>query len=61
MKLSFKMGKEVSKDKLNRNVRAHGNFSEYFPLLGLLLLTLELIGNTSHEYLIVTHSDLFFW
>ena len=61
MKLSFEMEKEVSKDKLNRNVNAHGNFSEYFPLLGLLLLTLELMGNTSHEYLIVTHSDLFFW
>tara|TARA_B100000768_G_C11083951_1_gene292051 strand:- start:175 stop:591 length:417 start_codon:yes stop_codon:yes gene_type:complete len=54
MKLFFKMEKEVSEDKLNRNVRAHGNFSEYFPLFSLLLLTLELMGNTSNEYLIVT-------
>ena len=28
MKLFFKMEKEVSEDKLNRNVRAHGSFSE---------------------------------
>ena len=32
MKLIFKMDKKVTETKLERNVRAHGNFSEYVPL-----------------------------
>ena len=38
MKLFFKMDKEVSVLKLDRNVRAHGNFSEYVPLFLILLM-----------------------
>jgi len=46
MKLFFKMDKEVTEEKLNRNIRAHGNFSEYVPLY-LLLLVSELVGVSS--------------
>ena len=42
MKLIFKMDKEVPPTKLERNVRAHGNFSEYVPIFLILLLLLEL-------------------
>ena len=42
MKLIFKMDKNISEKKLERNVRAHGNFSEYVPLF-LILLFLPLI------------------
>ena len=28
MKLFLKMDKEITEEKLNRNIRAHGNFSE---------------------------------
>tara|TARA_B100000902_G_C26408022_1_gene480932 strand:+ start:31 stop:444 length:414 start_codon:yes stop_codon:yes gene_type:complete len=41
MKLFFKMDKEISKTKLERNVRAHGNFSEYVPLFLILLFFAE--------------------
>ena len=34
MKLIFKMGEEIPETKLQRNVRAHGNFSEYVPFFG---------------------------
>ena len=37
MKLIFKMDKKVTENKLERNVRAHGNFSEYVPLFLILL------------------------
>ena len=37
MKLIFKMDKDISEKKLERNVRAHGNFSEYVPLFLILL------------------------
>jgi len=54
MKLFFKMDKEISPEKLNRNVRAHGNFSEYVPLYFLLLLVSELTEASSYDYMLVT-------
>jgi len=53
MKLIFKMDKEVPRTKLERNVRAHGNFSEYVPIFLILLLLLELSGAASFNYLLV--------
>jgi len=53
MKLFFKMDKEISSEKLNRNVRAHGNFSEYVPLYFLLLLVSELTEASSYDYMLV--------
>ena len=53
MKLFFKMDKEISPEKLNRNVRAHGNFSEYVPLYFLLLLVSELTEAFSYDYMLV--------
>ena len=53
MKLIFKMDKEVPRTKLERNVRAHGNFSEYVPIFLILLLILELSGTASFNYLMV--------
>ncbi len=53
MKLFFKMDKEISPEKLNRNVRAHGNFSEYVPLYFLLLLVSELTEASSYDYMLV--------
>ena len=32
MKFIFKIDKDISEKKLERNVRAHGNFSEYVPI-----------------------------
>jgi uncharacterized membrane protein YecN with MAPEG domain len=53
MKLFFKMDKEISPEKLNRNVRAHGNFSEYVPLYFLLLLVSELTEASSYDYMLI--------
>ena len=53
MKLIFKMDKEVPPTKLERNVRAHGNFSEYVPVFLILLLLLELPGTASFDYLLI--------
>ena len=53
MKLIFKMDKEVPPTKLERNVRAHGNFSEYVPVFLILLLLLELPETASFEYLLI--------
>ena len=53
MKLFFKMDEEVSEERLNRNIRAHGNFSEYVPLYLLLLLVSELVGVTSYHYMLI--------
>jgi uncharacterized membrane protein YecN with MAPEG domain len=53
MKLFFKIDKEISPEKLNRNVRAHGNFSEYVPLYFLLLLVSELTEASSYDYMLV--------
>ena len=41
MKLIFKMDKEIPERKLQRNVRAHGNFSEYVPIFLVLLMNLS--------------------
>ena len=41
MKLIFKMDKDISEKKLQRNIRAHGNFSEYVPIFLILLFLSE--------------------
>ena len=53
MKLIFKMDKPISEEKLYRNVRAHGNFSEYVPIFSILLLALEIQGTSSMAYLAI--------
>ena len=53
MKLLFKMDKEISEVKLQRNVRAHGNFSEYTPIFLILLVILEITGKSSFNYLLI--------
>ena len=53
MKILFKMDKPITEETLNRNVRAHGNFSEYVPIFSILLLALELENSTALNYLIV--------
>ena len=54
MKLIFKMGEEIPETKLHRNVRAHGNFSEYVPIFLVLLLIVETLGQSSFDYLLTT-------
>ena len=53
MKLIFKMDKKVPAIKLDRNVRAHGNFSEYVPLFLILLYSFESINLISFNYLLI--------
>lgn len=53
MKFFFKMDEETKEEKLNRNIRAHGNFSEYVPLYLLLLLVSELVGIASYDYMLI--------
>jgi uncharacterized protein len=53
MKLIFKMDKEVPASKLERNVRAHGNFSEYVPIFLVLLMVLEMSGTASFDRLLL--------
>jgi uncharacterized membrane protein YecN with MAPEG domain len=53
MKVFFKMDKPISDETLNRNVQAHGNFSEYVPIFSILLLALEIENSTAINYLIV--------
>ena len=53
MKLIFKMDKKVTETKLERNVRAHGNFSEYVPLFLILLFLVEYLKITQFRYLIM--------
>ena len=53
MKLIFKMDEEVPASKLDRNVRAHGNFSEYVPIFLVLLMILEISENASFNYLLM--------
>ena len=50
LKLIFKMNEK----KLNRNVRSHGNFSEYVPIFLILLLILEIKNGTPFLYLLTT-------
>lgn len=52
MKLFFKMDKDISDDKLNRNIRAHGNLSEYAPIFFILLLVTELTGDASFNFML---------
>ena len=52
MKLLFKIDQKVTKAKLERNVRAHGNFSEYVPLFLILLFLTEFLEIFSYNYLI---------
>ena len=53
MKLIFKMDEEIPASKLDRNVRAHGNLSEYVPIFLVLLMILEISGNASFNYLLL--------
>ena len=53
MKLIFKMDKKVLENKLERNVRAHGNFSEYVPLFLILLFLTEHLEIITFSYLII--------
>ena len=53
MKLIFKMDKKISDLKLQRNVRAHGNFSEYVPLFLILLMLIETQGEVSFNFLLI--------
>ena len=52
MKIIFKMEKQISETTLQRNIRAHGNFSEYVPLFLVLLLVIEINGKFSFSYLL---------
>jgi uncharacterized protein len=52
MKLVFKMDKKIPEAKLQRNVRAHGNFSEYVPIFLILLMILETLEQFSFSYLL---------
>jgi uncharacterized membrane protein YecN with MAPEG domain len=52
MKLLFRMDEKVSETKLHRNIRAHGNFSEYVPIFLVLLLIIESQGQLSFGYLL---------
>ncbi len=51
MKLIFKMDKDISEKKLERNVRAHGNFSEYVPIFLILLFLSEYFDLLNFKYL----------
>ena len=54
MKLIFTMDEAIPEKKLQRNVRAHGNFSEYAPIFLILLLIIETLGRFSfHSVLTV--------
>ena len=60
MRLIFKMDDEINEKKLNRNVRSHGNFSEYVPIFLILLLILEIKNGTPFLYLL-TACFIFFY
>ena len=53
MKLIFKIDKKVTENKLERNERAHGNFSEYVPLFLILLFLAEYLKIIQFKYLIM--------
>ena len=53
MKLIFKIDKKVPTMKLDRNVRAHGNFSEYVPLFLILLYISESVELVYFNYLLI--------
>ena len=52
MKLIFRMDETIPEWKLNRNVRAHGNFSEYVPIFLVLLLIIEMQAQFYFNYLL---------
>ena len=52
MKLIFTMGEDIPDKKLQRNVRAHGNFSEYAPIFLILLLIIETLGQSPFHYVL---------
>ena len=52
MKLIFRIDENIPEMKLHRNVRAHGNFSEYVPIFLVLLLIIETLGQSSFDYLL---------
>ena len=52
MKLVFEMDEVISEKKLNRNIRAHGNFSEYVPIFLILLLISELQQQSNFYFLL---------
>ena len=54
MRLIFRMDDKINETKLVRNVRSHGNFSEYVPLFFILLLILEIKNETPFLYLLIT-------
>ena len=53
MKLIFKMEKKIPETKLYRNVRAHGNFSEYVPIFLILLMLLEITAQASYDFMLI--------
>ena len=53
MKLIFRMDETIPEWKLNRNVRAHGNFSEYVPIFLVLLLIIEIQEQFNFNYLLI--------
>ena len=53
MKLIFKIDKKISDKMLDRNVRAHGNFSEYVPLFLIIMFIFENNGLASYNYLLL--------
>ena len=52
MKLIFKMERNIPETKLYRNVRAHGNFSEYVPIFLILLMLLEITAQASYDFML---------
>ena len=60
MKLIFKMEKKIPETKLYRNVRAHGNFSEYVPIFLILLMLLEITAQASYDFML-TIALIFFY
>lgn len=53
MKLFFKMDKKIPDLTLQRNIRAHGNFSEYVPIFLILLMIMEAKSLSSFSYLLI--------
>ena len=55
MKLFFKLDQPIKEIKLQRTVRAHGNFSEYVPLFFILSIITENSGEYSFISLFVVN------
>ena len=60
MKLFFKMDEPVSEIKLQRTVRAHGNFSEYVPIFLMLLMIIENNNTLSFTPLLIINLIFFY-